>query len=152
MAERNSSNHVSCISARELCTRLALSLRGSLQTSGLNQIVVAENDKRNDRLSLSIIPETENCSRYSLLLEGRNLKEKMIRYKIIYENVEHRYVTWDTPQMVTFYFTENGRYTLLNIHADTTIYTMDGKDRRQENEPSEEALSQRRKFYHVGAS
>jgi hypothetical protein len=152
MAEHNSPNHVSCIALRELSTRLALSLRGSLQTNGLNQIVVTENEKRNDRLSLSIIPETENNSRCSLLLEGRNLKEKMLRYKIGYENIEHLYVTWDTPQLVTFCFSENGRYTLLNVHADTTIYTMDGKDRRQDNNASEENLNQRRKFYHVGAA
>ena len=152
MEDQIQQNQVSCVSARELSKRITLTLRGSLQSNGSNQIVVTENEKRNDRLSLSIIPETENGSRCTLLLEGRNLREKIVRYKISYENVEHLYVTWDTPQMVTFCFTENGRFTLLNVYADTTIDTMDGKDRRLENNPSEEALNQRRKFYHVGAA
>ena len=153
MTIEESRKQVDSIALGDLIRRLSLILKGQIQTDGTSGKISIYNENLNKRVSVSLIPgEQEGI--FNILLEGGINNGTDRQFKIARLDVEHLYITWDTPEQISLCYTQDSRYSVINICNDATIVCIEGKDRRQnENNNSDEQKKKngRRKFYHIGS-
>ena len=152
MAENNSVNQISCIALGDLIKRLSLILRGNLQTDEMSGKITLSNEKLNKRVNVCLTPG-EQESVYNILIDGGVIGNNDKQFKIARLDVEHLYVTWDTPRQISLCYTQDSRYSVINIDLDTTIVCVEGKDRRRgekNSQATQKHQNLRRKFYHIG--
>ncbi|HEB83576.1 MAG TPA: hypothetical protein ENI92_01105 [Bacteroidetes bacterium] len=87
------------------------------------------------------------------------VKGQMFNTLVSMNNLEHLYITWETPRQITFCYAAEGRYSLVDISRERGVIFVEDIDRRLEAEEDEEreltpeeeeARRKRRTFYHIG--
>ncbi len=140
---------------RDMIIAVARHLHASAKADGNGFFIELRDYTKNVYVSICLRQSREIQGGSSILVECGNLKENKKIGTVLFGDLDHLYVTWDSDELVSFCYAQGGRYTLVNVYKRGEFTILDGIDRREdEEEPlteeEEEARNQRRTFFHVG--
>jgi len=141
-----------CLSVREISSRIAMILRGSLSSIEHGNNIMLSDTEHDCYVLVSIREATTLETRYDLFLESGCISMKTVYSKVVLRGIEHLYVTLDIPHLSAFCYIHSGRYYIFDVNANATIKGTSDIDRRQnETVPVDpEILNKRRSFFHIG--
>ena len=144
--------HVEITTIDEMARSAAKTLRCQLQTFENFPRLTIRNFDRGMELLLTVFKKSRRLKELSLTAELGIIDGKTKKAVITLIDIEHLYVTWAAPRMVSFCFLEGARFHLINISAEADIQVTSNIDhRRDEPEDLDEDIrNQRRMFYHIG--
>lgn len=150
--ENDDQKKVDKLSIRDLSKRIVLNLRGSLRNLRDGYCIEVQNPELDSFIWHSVTSAQKDETGSDLILEAGSIREKTAHSKLELTGIEHLYVTWDTPKLISFCFIHEDRFNLINIDADTTFEFINGVDRRQKSSIriDKKTLAKRRTFYHIG--
>ncbi|MDP8206840.1 MAG: hypothetical protein P9L92_09275 [Candidatus Electryonea clarkiae] len=158
--DESSSSHTSAqasgLSIRDMVRLASLNLRGTSRKLDDGYIIEMRNYDNNLYTSIKLIRSSEVAGGTSLTVNTGLIKSNATTSGITLFDLMHLYVTWDSPGVITFCYSGEGRYTIINVSQKSGAFVLSKIDKRadeEETDLSEEALEarkQRRTFYHIG--
>ena len=145
-------DELNCLSVREISSRIAMILRGSLSSIEHGNNIMLKNTARDCYVSVTIRETQTTDEGCDLFLESGRISTRTVYSKIALKEIQHLYITLDIPHLVAFCYVHSGRYYIFDVNADATFNCTSNIDKRQ-NEPDPvdpEILNKRRAFYHIG--
>ena len=143
---------VNYVSVSEISSRIALTLRGVCRQLKDGFLVTVHNIAQDNFSSIFITNRDDDEFGCNLVIETGQYSDETVYTTLRYERMEHLYVTWDTPKLVSFCFIQEGRFYLINVKTNASVDTICDVDRRTvlPVKVDEEMLKKRRSFYHIG--
>ncbi len=158
MGSINTKGQVLGLTIKDMVRQVALNLRASSKVieNGYEVEVRDYGEGTFTRITIERAKVVANAT--NLSVANGSIKDMKIRSGINFANLLHLYVTWDLPQVATFCFASEGRFTLINVNHDHGAFIMSSVDQRRDEKPEAElsadqieARSRRRTFYHIGS-
>ena len=144
-------DELNCLSVREISSRIAMILRGSLSSIEHGNNIMLRDTARDCYVSVTIRETQTTDEGCNLFLEAGRISTRTVYSKIALKGIEHLYITLDIPHLVAFCYVHSGRYYIFDVNADATFNCTSNIDKRQnEPDPDPEILNKRRAFYHIG--
>ena len=109
-------------------------------------------------ITIALTRSMDTLGGTNFMVHTGHIKEQHLHSIINIINLEHLYVTWDTPGLISFCFAGDTRYSLVNVSHDNGVFMVEDVDRRADQTEDETELSEserraralRRTFYHIG--
>jgi hypothetical protein len=140
------------VSVRELIGQAAENLKGTVQIFE-NGYSIAVNNPDNDRfVNITLSSVLGGEKELSLEITNGCISDKSINTHLQLIEISNLLITSDTEDIVSFCYSKNERFFLLNIFSDTKVEVWEGIDRRIGKRPklTGEIHQQRRRLYSLG--
>jgi hypothetical protein len=156
----SSSNNeaIPTLTIRDMVSLATRQLGGTSRPSDNGYTIELRDYNRGTLLALELFKSPGQEGGVNLKITSSHVRGNINHSIVNLLNLEHLYLTWETKGMISFCFAGDGRYSLVNITRENGVLLNEDVDRRnykREEELSESeqlARSQRRTFYHIGAS
>ncbi|MBZ0265692.1 hypothetical protein K8I28_13595 [bacterium] len=156
----NTLGQVPGLSVRDIVRLLSFQLRGVAQPIEMGYSVTIRN-YQNDVFTRIKIKRSQNLpNATNLHVESGSIQKKTVSAETQFLDIEHLYITWDTPGLVSFCYADSGRFTLVNVNYERGYSVVNSMDKREEERDQGDVLDEddfpllnphRRTFYHIGS-
>ncbi|MCF7810764.1 hypothetical protein K9N50_07215 [bacterium] len=147
--EKGDADSAQDLSLRELIGKAAENLHSTVQTSDNSYIVTVENADNDSYVTISLTGLITGKRGLSLEIVSGCSSIKTVNTRLQLIEISDLFITYDTPDLISFCYTHCERFLMVNILSEAKIEVWEGIDRRigEESKPVDTAVDKRRKLF-----
>jgi len=150
--ETTTPNPAQDVSSRELIGRAAENLKGTVEILENGYSITVNNPDNDSFVNITLSDLISGDKALSLEITNGCISEKSINTRLQLVEMSNLLITYDTKDIVSFCYSKNERFFLVNIFSDTRVEVWESIDRRvgERTKLKEETQYRRRRLYSLG--